>query len=143
MLETSAALAEVSRHTPTTPADADIIASLLAPPTLAKFDTGSPPPPVATAPSVIEFEFEQGQAFVGVTNLPMLSRALLGPAAKRRSHRLDCTRARRFPVEPTAGADRTTACRRRIASRHRRGTAAQRGSRPVIRRPPTKSPCVS
>jgi localization factor PodJL len=76
-LETSAALAESQ---PTTPADTDIIASLLAPPPLPSLAPATPPPPVATAPPSLNLN--SAEQLSSALNLPMLSPSLLGPAPK-------------------------------------------------------------
>ena len=80
VLETSAALAESQPTSPTTPADTDIIASLLAPPPLPSLAPATPPPPVATAPPSLNLN--SAEQLSSALNLPMLSPSLLGPAPK-------------------------------------------------------------
>ena len=79
-LETSAALAESQPTSPTTPADTDIIASLLAPPPLPSLAPATPPPSVATAPPSLNLN--SAEQLSSALNLPMLSPSLLGPAPK-------------------------------------------------------------
>jgi localization factor PodJL len=79
-LETSAALAESQPTSPTTPADTDIIASLLAPPPLPSLAPATPPPPVATAPPSLNLN--SAEQLSSALNLPMLSPSLLGPTPK-------------------------------------------------------------
>ncbi|MGB8754050.1 MAG: hypothetical protein WCD26_00340, partial [Pseudolabrys sp.] len=79
-LETSAALAESQPTSPTTRADTDIIASLLAPPPLPSLAPATPPPPVATAPPSLNLN--SAEQLSSALNLPMLSPSLLGPAPK-------------------------------------------------------------
>ncbi|MGB6415915.1 MAG: hypothetical protein WBF50_04840, partial [Pseudolabrys sp.] len=80
VLETSAALAESQPTSPTTPADTDIIASLLAPPPLPSLAPATPPPPVATAPPSLNLN--SAEQLSSALNLPMLSPSLLGPTPK-------------------------------------------------------------
>ncbi|MGA9037174.1 MAG: hypothetical protein WB505_16340 [Pseudolabrys sp.] len=80
VLETSAALAESRPTSPTTPADTDIIASLLAPPPLPSLAPATPPPPVATAPPSLNLNSAEQPS--SALNLPMLSPSLLGPTPK-------------------------------------------------------------
>jgi localization factor PodJL len=79
-LETSAALAESQPTSPTTRADTDIIASLLAPPPLPSLAPATPPPPVATAPP--SSNLNSAEQLSSALNLPMLSPSLLGPTPK-------------------------------------------------------------
>jgi localization factor PodJL len=79
-LETSAALAESQPTSPTTRADTDIIASLLAPPPLPSLAPATPPPPVATAPPSLNLN--SAEQLSSALNLPMLSPSLLGPTPK-------------------------------------------------------------
>ena len=79
-LETSAALAESQPTSPTTPADTDIIASLLAPPPLPSLAPATPPPSVATAPPSLNLN--SAEQLSSALNLPMLSPSLLGPTPK-------------------------------------------------------------
>ena len=75
-LETSAALAESQPTSPTTPAETDITASLLAPPPLPSLAPATPPPSVATAPPSLNSAERPSSGL----NLPMLSPSLLGTA---------------------------------------------------------------
>ncbi len=77
-LETSAALAESQPTSPTTPAETDITASLLAPPPLPSLAPATPPPSAATAPPSLNLNSAE-KASSGL-NLPMLSPSLLGTA---------------------------------------------------------------
>jgi localization factor PodJL len=77
-LETSAALAESQPTSPTTPAETDITASLLAPPPLPSLAPATPPPPVATAPPSLNLN--SAEQLSSALNLPMLSPSLLGTA---------------------------------------------------------------
>jgi len=76
-LETSAALAESQ---PTTPAETDITASLLAPPPLPSLAPATPPPSVATAPPSLNLN--SAEQLSSALNPPMLSPSLLGPTPK-------------------------------------------------------------
>jgi localization factor PodJL len=77
-LETSAALAESQPTSPTTPAETDITASLLAPPPLPSLAPANPPPSVATAPPSLNLN--SAEQLSSALNLPMLSPSLLGTA---------------------------------------------------------------
>ena len=141
-LETSAALAESQPTSPTTPAETDITASLLAPPPLPSLAPATPPPPVATAPPSLNLN--SAEQLSSALNLPMLSPSLLGTHPRQKA----MSPARLHARPPIPGR---TDSRRRPHNRRppmdcqqpleEHGCATRR--RQAIRRPPTRSRCVS